>query len=113
MDKLIVQSRQECLGKSRAAAVEKELGYFVNNTSRMQYGTFRSKGFFIGSGVVEAGCKTVIGARCKHSGMFWGQPGAENILALRCIHSSRRLDEFWQARLNTYTACNDALPLAA
>jgi hypothetical protein len=79
----------------------------------MQYGTFRSEGFFIGSGVVEAGCKTVIGARCKQSGMFWGEPGAENILALRCIHSSRRLNEFWQARLNTHAACNDALPLAA
>jgi hypothetical protein len=111
--KLIVQTRQECLGKSRAAAVERELGYFVNNITRMQYGTFRLHGFFIGSGVVEAGCKTVIGARCKQSGMFWGEPGAENILALRCIHSSRRLDEFWQARLNTHAACNDALPLAA
>jgi hypothetical protein len=65
------------------------------------------------SGVVEAGCKTVIGARCKQSGMFWGEAGAENILALRCIQSSRRLNEFSQARLNTYAACNDALPLAA
>jgi urease accessory protein UreF len=45
--------------------------------------------------------------------MFWGVPGAENILALRCIHSSRRLDEFWKARLNQHAACNDALPLAA
>jgi hypothetical protein len=97
VDKLIVQTRQECLGKSRAGAVEKELGYFVNNTTRMQYGTFRTQGFFIGSGVVEAGCKTVIGARCKQSGMFWGEAGAENILALRCIQSSRRLNEFWQA----------------
>jgi hypothetical protein len=110
---LIVQTRQECLGKSRAGAVEKELGYFVNNIPRMQYGTFRRQGFFIGSGVVEAGCKTVIGARCKQSGMFWGEPGAENILALRCIHSSRRLDQFWKARRNIRAASNDALPLAA
>ncbi len=70
--------------------MEKELAYFVNNAERMQYGTFRRKGFFIGSGVIEAGCKTVIGARCKQSGMFWSEPGAENVLALRCIHSSRR-----------------------
>jgi hypothetical protein len=113
VDKLIVQTRQECLGKSQAGAVEKELGYFVNNITRMQYGTFRRQGFFIGSGVVEAGCQIVVGARCKQSGMFWGKPGAENILALRCIHSNRRLDEFWQARLNTHAARNDALPLAA
>ena len=74
--------------------MEKELGYFVNNVARMQYGTFRAEGFFIGSGVIEAGCKTVIGARCKQSGMFWGRPGAQNVLALRCIHSSRRLGCF-------------------
>ncbi len=113
VEKLIAQARQEGAGKSRAAAVEKELGYFVNNVARMQYGTFRRQGFFIGSGVVEAGCKTVIGARCKQSGMFWGKPGAENVLALRCIHASRRLDQFWKARLNTHAARNDCLSLAA
>jgi len=89
------------------------LGYFVNNVQRMQYGTFRRQGFFIGSGVIEAGCKTVIGSRCKQSGMFWGEPGAENVLALRCIQSSRRLGEFWKERLNTLAARNDSLPLAA
>jgi hypothetical protein len=79
----------------------------------MQYGTFRSRGFFIGSGVIEAGCKTIIGARCKQSGMFWGVPGAENILALRCISASSRLGDFWKARLNTHAARNDCLALAA
>jgi hypothetical protein len=110
---LIKETRQECADKPQALAVEKELGYFVNNVERMQYGTFRRQGFFIGSGVIEAGCKTVIGSRCKQSGMFWGEPGAENILALRCIHSSRRLQEFWKHRLNTQAAQNDALKLAA
>jgi hypothetical protein len=113
VDKLIVQTRQECLDQSRAGTVGKELGYFVNHITRMQYGTFRRQGFFIGSGVVEAGSKTVIGARCKQSVMFWGEPGAKNVLVLRCIHSSRRLDEFWKARLNTRAACNVLLPLAA
>jgi hypothetical protein len=112
VEKLIAQARQEGAGTGRAEAVEKELGYFVNNIARMQYGTFRQQGFFIGSGVIEAGCKTVIGSRCKQSGMFWGEPGAQNILALRCIHASRRLDEFWKARLNTHAARNDCLALA-
>lgn len=111
--KLIAQVRRECTGQSHAAAVEKELAYFVNNVERMQYGTFRRQGWFIGSGVVEAGCKTVIGARCKQSGMFWSTPGAENILALRCIQSSRRLDLFWKARLNQHAARNDSLSLTA
>jgi hypothetical protein len=113
VEDLIEQARQECLGKSNEQAVEKELHYFVSNVSRMQYGTFRAAGYFIGSGVVEAGCKTVIGSRCKQSGMFWSESGAENILALRCINSSRRLDEFWKHRLNTVASSNDCLPLVA
>ena len=113
VEQLITQARKECVGKSNAQAVEDALTYFVNNTTRMQYGTFRRKGFFIGSGVIEAGCKTVIGTRCKQSGMFWSEPGAENILALRCIHSSRRLPDFWKYRLNHHAASNDSLALSA
>ena len=110
---LIEQARQECAGQPQEAAVEEALGYFVRNLSRMQYGTFRAAGYFIGSGVVEAGCKTVIGGRCKQSGMFWSESGAENILALRCLHSSRRLDEFWKHRLNQQAKLNDCLSLSA
>ena len=110
---LIQTTREECAGQPHEPAVQEALGYFARNVSRMQYGTFRKAGYFIGSGVVEAGCKTVIGGRCKQSGMFWSKPGAENILALRCIHSSRRLDEFWKYRLNTQAARNDNLALAA
>ncbi len=113
VQKLIDLSRQEAVSMGRSAAVEEKLGYFVRNVARMQYGTFRKQGFFIGSGVIEAGCKTVIGARCKQSGMFWGVPGARNVLALRCIHASRRLDEYWKVRLDQHAARNDALPLAA
>ena len=113
VEQLIAQARQESAGKTQAQAVEEELAYFVRNVERMQYGTFRRKGFFIGSGVIEAGCKTVIGARGKQSGMFWSEPGAENVLALRCIHSSRRLAEFWKERLDAHAARNLSLDLAA
>lgn len=111
VEALIAETRQACAGQPQAPAVEAALHYFATNVSRMQYGTFRKAGYFIGSGVVEAGCKTVIGARCKQSGMFWSEAGAENILALRCIHHSRRLDQFWQHRLATHAARNDCLPL--
>lgn len=110
---LITETRQAAAGTPQAAAVEKTLGYFVNNVDRMQYGRFRRRGFFIGSGVVEAGCKTVIGARCKQSGMFWSKPGAQNVLALRCIHASQRPDEFWRHRLNQHAKRNDSLSLNA
>ena len=113
VETLIAETRQACAGLPPAPAVEKALHYFVNNVSRMQYGTFRTAHYFIGSGVVEAGCKTVIGARCKQSGLFWSEPGAENILALRCINRSGRLDQFWKYRLNGLAATNDVLPLKA
>ena len=70
-------------------------------------------GRFIGSGVVEAGCQTVIGGRCKQSGMFWSKSGAENILAWRRLDRSRRLEDFWKYRLNQHAACNHTLLLAA
>ncbi len=113
VEKLIARARAECMGKACAVEVEDELHYFVTNISRMQYGTFRKRGLFIGSGVVEAGCKTVIGARCKQSGMFWRKRGAQSVLAFRCIHSSRNLDTFWKERLNAHAAQNDCLLLSA
>jgi hypothetical protein len=65
----------------------------------MQYGTFRKQGLFIGSGVVEAGCRSVIGQRCKQSGMFWTEEGAAAVMALRCLNAGNRLNDFWHARL--------------
>jgi hypothetical protein len=110
---LIEEARLESAGLAQAAEVEQELGYFVRNAERMQYGSYRVKGYFIGSGVVEAGCKAVIGSRCKQSGMRWSKSGAQNILALRCIHSSHRLEEFWKYRLNALASLNDPLALSA
>jgi hypothetical protein len=113
VERMIEQARKEALLRGNVAEVETALGYFANNVSRMQYGTFRAKNYFIGSGVVEAGCRSLIGKRCKQSGMFWGEPGADKILAFRCIHASRRMDSFWKHRLNSRAAENDTLPLAA
>mgnify|MGYP001586442324 FL=1 len=107
---LIKETRKKCRGTPQAEQVEQALHYFTSNVTRMQYGTFRAAGYFIGSGVVEAGCKTVIGARCKQSGMFWSESGAENVLALRCINTSRRLDDFWKYRLNAKSAPTIACP---
>jgi len=80
--------------------VEKELGYFLNNRTRMRYKWFRSRSLFIGSGVVEAGCKAVIGQRLKLSGMHWTTVGADAITTLRCQQASRPEDRIWQPRNN-------------
>jgi hypothetical protein len=113
VENLIQETRAAGAGRPQAQAVEDQLGYFIRNVERMKYGNFRRRGFFIGSGVIEAGCKTLIGSRCKQSGMFWGELGAENVLALRSIRSSRRLHEFWKHRLNSLATKNDALTLTA
>ena len=95
---LIAQTRRECTGRPHAPAVEEALHYFVTNVPRMQYGSFRQAGYFIGSGVVEAGCKTVIGSRLKQSGMFWTVRGANAIIALRCCLLNGDLEDYWAAR---------------
>jgi hypothetical protein len=75
-----------------------EVGYFKRNAHRMMYASFRREGYFIGSGVVEAGCKAVVGKRAKQSGMFWRVQGAQNILSIRCSVKSQTYDLYWQAR---------------
>jgi hypothetical protein len=79
-------------------SVEQEIGYFEENIERMRYAEFKKRGFFIGSGVIEAGCKTIIGKRLKQSGMRWSLRGANAIIALRCCELSGRFDEFWEKR---------------
>jgi hypothetical protein len=74
---------------------KKQIAYFERNQSRMLYQTFRQAGYFIGSGVVEAGCKTVVGQRLKQSGMLWSRPGASHLLAVRCALLSGWFDDFW------------------
>ena len=64
----------------------------------MRYPDFRRQHLFVGSGVIEAGCKTVIGSRFKQSGMFWTVRGANAIIALRCCHLNGRFEDYWEAR---------------
>jgi hypothetical protein len=84
--------------------LDKALGYFENNAPRMRYKWFRSRGLFVGSGVVEAGCKAVIGQRLKLSGMRWTVAGADAIAALRCQQASRPEDQIWYANRNQTSA---------
>lgn len=67
----------------QAEVLERERGYFARNRQRMDYHRYRQQGMMIGSGPVEAGCKTVVGARLKQSGMRWSSPGADAVLAIR------------------------------
>ena len=75
-----------------------EINYLNDNKEKMRYAEFRRQGFFVGSGVVEAACKHIIGARLKQSGMEWTVRGANSIIALRCLIHSGRFEEFWESR---------------
>lgn len=87
----------------RSAAVQeghrKVLVYFENQVHRMDYPRYRVNGWLIGSGPVEAACKTVVGQRLKGSGMRWGEAGADAVCHLRALFRSEKgqWDAYWQA----------------
>ena len=81
-----------------AKKIRNDADYFATNAARMNYPKFRKQHLFVGSGVIEAGCKTVIGSRLKRSGMFWTVRGANAILALRCCHLNGRFEDYLETR---------------
>ena len=83
----------------KSEEVEKQIAYLTKNKERMRYDKFRAQGLFVGSGVIEAGCRTVIGTRLKQSGMEWSVRGANAIISLRCMFVSGRLEEYWESRV--------------
>ena len=87
------------LGKQPDDSLQTQIDYFENHSQRMLYQSYHNQGLFYGSGVVEAGCKAVIGQRLKLSGMFWSEAGAKSILDLRCILLSNLWDPCW-SRVN-------------
>lgn len=86
----------------RLAKVKTVLAYFRKNRHRMRYAQWKRDGFMIGSGVVEAACKTLVAQRLKLSGMRWGTRGAQAILTMRGWDQSDRFDEAWALVAATY-----------
>ncbi len=76
----------------------KGIGYVEANRSRMRYPEFHAAGLCTSSGVVEAGCRVVVGHRLKRAGMHWSVLGSNAIAALRCHRLSRRFEDFWDRR---------------
>ena len=81
-----------------AEKLRTEADYFEGNRERMRYPKFRRQHLFVGSGVIEAGCKTVVAARLKRSGMFWTIRGANAIVALRCCQLNGEFENYWEGR---------------
>ena len=83
----------------RSEEARKCAAYCTTNRPRMDYPMFESLGLCVGSGVVEAGCKTAVGVRMKRAGMRWTVRGANAIAALRCCRISGRDEDFWAWRM--------------
>lgn len=97
---LVIDSmgRMETDDKEAKEMIRKTVQYFETNEHRMQYAKFRKMGLFIGSGVIEAGCKTIVGQRLKQSGMRWTKRGANAIISLRCCQRSSQWEDYWENR---------------
>ena len=87
--------------KGNESKLESAMGYFRSNIERMDYGTFTACGIFVGSGVIEAGCKLIVGNRMKNAGMHWTKAHAEKMINLRC---AIRNGEFFDSYLNNSTS---------
>jgi hypothetical protein len=99
VEKIIQQAGQKLpLNSEAREKAEAEIAFLDRRKELMRYADFRKRGFFVGSGVMEAGCKTVIGLRMKQSGMEWSLRGANAIISLRCVIRSGRLEDYWESR---------------
>lgn len=83
---------------SLAAVRVEVLGYLGNQVDRMDYPTYESNGWYIGSGAVESACKTVVGQRLKGSGMRWSEDGAHALCHVRALYRSEHSQwiDFWK-----------------
>ena len=84
------------LAKSVRAALATERGYFLRNKDKMNYAELREQGLPIGSGPVEAACKTLVKTRLGRSGMRWSRIGGQRILDFRTYVKSNRWDAAWK-----------------
>ena len=94
--------REVALPKRKAGVREAHralLVYFENQVHRMDYPSYRAKGWGIGSGAVESACKQVVGGRLKGSGMRWAEAGADGMCHLRALFRSEKgqWDAYWHA----------------
>ena len=88
------------LSEKRVKKLKTQVTFFKNNRHRMKYSAFIQRGLPIGSGPVEAACKSLVKFRLCRSGMRWTRPGGQDILTLRAIEKSQHWDYFWQAYKN-------------
>lgn len=101
----IIKSLKELKRGSNVAKefVRENLTYFNNNGHRMNYPFYKRKGYDIGSGIIEGGCKSIIASRLKRSGMRWDPKNVNNMITLRtALINKKEWNLFWS---NYHVAC--------
>ena len=98
VERIVQEANQRLSSSSELKKAKTEIKFLSRHKDFMRYAHFRKQGLFVGSGVMEAGCKTLIGLRLKRSGMEWSFRGANAVITLRCVLKSGRLQEYWEAR---------------
>lgn len=96
VDKVIRHLRYLSKRHPRRKAIRKALNYFRNNRKRMDYAEALANNLPIGSGIVEAACKTLVTQRLKRSGMRWGIDGGQAVLTFRALAQSNRFENAWR-----------------
>lgn len=102
IDKVIRALRHLRQQHPRRSRLDVEVKYFQRNRKRMRYAGLAARALPIGSGVVEAACKTLVTQRMKRSGMRWREAGGQAILTLRGLIQSNRFDRAWRLLAATY-----------
>ena len=105
--KKLIRSVEYYLGgqsasKTREKEIRKHLGYFKKHKKFMQYANYAEKGWPIGSGVIEAACKSVVKQRMCRSGQRWSIKGGQAVLNLRAVVKSHRWEGFWHEFTEKY-----------
>ena len=86
----------------RRQAIHKALAYCREHRHRMCYADLQARNLPIGSGVVEAACKTLVSQRLKRAGMRWRTEGGQAILTFRALGQSARFERAWPLLVKMY-----------
>lgn len=102
VDKVIRALKYQVRKHPRRKKLARELTYFRRNRLRMDYARMTDQALPIGSGIIEAACKTLVTQRLKCSGMRWRHEGGQAILTFRALIQSDRFDRGWARLRSTY-----------
>jgi len=94
--KIINHLRYQARKHPKHKKLKTELTYFTRNKKRCEYARLKAEQKPIGSGIVEAACKSVVQMRLKRSGQDWDDDGGQAILTFRSILLSKQLDTVWE-----------------